>query len=132
MSGAVRLHAVEEHTLAYPILIGRDFFDQQHIRLIKELGVLKVEENTAKQVLRIVRHNNEANPLGDDDLMCGSHVDAITRVQLLRLLGEFRNCFAKGLSELGVCSVGEIDINLSTDEPITQRPYRLLFAKREK
>lgn len=37
VSGDVRLYAVENDKLVFPVLIGRDFFDQPHIRLVKEL-----------------------------------------------------------------------------------------------
>lgn len=50
---------------------------------------------------------------------------------LLDALHQYRDCFAQNTRELGKTNVTEMQIRLTSDEPVTYRPYRLSFAERE-
>lgn len=52
--------------------------------------------------------------------------------ELLKLLNDYRDCFAQNTQELGKASGIEMKIKLIDEEPVTYRPYRLSFAEREK
>ena len=51
---------------------------------------------------------------------------------LLKLLNEYRDCFATSVREVGKTNVTKMAIKLLDDEPVTYRPYRMAFSNREK
>lgn len=58
-------------------------------------------------------------------------IDQNTRAQLITLFKEYRDCFACNMSELGMTSKMEIEIQLKDDKPVCYQPYRLSYAQRE-
>ncbi|KAK9679277.1 hypothetical protein QE152_g40148 [Popillia japonica] len=50
--------------------------------------------------------------------------------QLRNLIEEYHDCFALSIGELGCVNDCEMKLQLTTDEPITHRPYRLSYAER--
>ncbi|XP_064479068.1 uncharacterized protein LOC135392282 [Ornithodoros turicata] len=53
------------------------------------------------------------------------------RDNLLTLLEKYRNCFAVEVSEIGCTDAVEMKLELTTDIPVTFRPYRLSSSERE-
>lgn len=51
---------------------------------------------------------------------------------LLRILNEYRDCFATSLREIGKTNVTTMSIKMTDYTPVTYRPYRMAFANREK
>ena len=58
-------------------------------------------------------------------------VDNETKLKVVKLLNNFRDCFAFNLMELGATSLGSLNINLNTDKQIRYRPYRLSIYERQ-
>lgn len=50
---------------------------------------------------------------------------------LLKLINNYRDCFATNLTEVGKTNVTKMTITLSDDTPVTYRPYRMPFSERE-
>lgn len=50
---------------------------------------------------------------------------------LLKLINDYRDCFATNLMEIDKTIVTKIPIMLSDDTPVTYRPYRIPFSQRE-
>lgn len=65
-----------------------------------------------------------------DDIDVGSD-DAAVRTSLMELLSSYSDCFANSTKEIGVTTLGELQINLTTDKPICRRPYRLAQSERD-
>ena len=49
--------------------------------------------------------------------------------QLLQLINEYRNCFARQTAKLGKAKSGALEIRLKDEDPVTYRPYRLSYAE---
>ena len=69
--------------------------------------------------------------LQDVDQTVEPHLEDTARKQLLKLLNEYRDCFAQSLAELGMSKHGKLHIQLKDETPITYRPYRLSHHERE-
>ncbi|KYB24754.1 hypothetical protein TcasGA2_TC031587 [Tribolium castaneum] len=50
--------------------------------------------------------------------------------QLLQLVNEFRDCFARNVAEIGATTVAEMKLTLTDDKPVIYRPYRLSHHER--
>lgn len=59
------------------------------------------------------------------DHIRSGNLNTIDRSSLFNLLQEFKDCFACDTLELGKHSSVELNINLSSQNPVTHRPYRL-------
>jgi transposase InsO family protein len=88
-------------------------------------------ENEAVGGLRVNRTKTvERQPLPEADIQIGV-VNEDERRQLIKLLNEYRDCFAQDLTELGKAKSVELEINLSEEQPFTYRPYRLAEAEKK-
>lgn len=52
--------------------------------------------------------------------------------KLIKILNEYRDCFAFDMSEIGKTDLAEMKIELTADTSIYYRPYRLSFSERQK
>nr|XP_008191903.1 PREDICTED: uncharacterized protein LOC100141851 isoform X1 [Tribolium castaneum] len=50
--------------------------------------------------------------------------------QLLQLVNEFRDCFARNVAEIGATTATEMKLTLTDDKPVIYRPYRLSHHER--
>ncbi|XP_064211389.1 uncharacterized protein LOC135265578 [Tribolium castaneum] len=50
--------------------------------------------------------------------------------QLLQLVNEFRDCFARNVAEIGATTAAEMKLTLTDDKPVIYRPYRLSHHER--
>lgn len=71
-------------------------------------------------------------PITIDMLNVGPTVTDTEKNRLLRLLNDFRDCFALDTRELGVTNITEMSIRLNDNIPVTYKPYRLPFSERAK
>lgn len=103
------LCVVDDELLSCEVLLGTDILGNNGTRLIIEEGVCRIESND--------RHINES-------------LNDAQRSNLNVLLGKYRSCFAENVTELGKCCNAEMTIQLTSDKPVSRRPYRIAFAKR--
>lgn len=75
---------------------------------------------------------NKCEPLDIGELNVGLMASSEERQELLRLVEEYPDCFARPLSEIGLMTASEMNIELTTDKSVTYRPYRLSYTEREK
>ena len=72
------------------------------------------------------------DPIHRDELNCGPMVDDEKKDELCTVVNEYRDCFAKNLSELGLTDKITMNIELTTpNAPINQKPYRVSQTDRE-
>lgn len=71
------------------------------------------------------------HPIDLSSVKLGPNMATEDREKLLKLLKRYRECFASTLPELGCTNLAEMHIDLTTDVPVTFRPYRLSHAERE-
>ncbi|KAK9729921.1 hypothetical protein QE152_g15651 [Popillia japonica] len=65
-----------------------------------------------------------------DECHLGARLSEDDVGQLRNLIEEYHDCFALSIGELGCVNHYEMKLQLTTDEPITHRPYRLSYAER--
>lgn len=90
-------------------------------------------DNNIKKINRIheVQNHGGKPPLTLDDLNIDENLDLNQKLKLFNTLNQYRDCFAKDLSELGQTMVAEMNIQLADTEPIVYRPYKLSHSERE-
>ncbi|KAK9736992.1 hypothetical protein QE152_g11084 [Popillia japonica] len=79
-----------------------------------------------------VREEENRKPLTREEINLNPNVNDKDESNLIKILNDYRDCFAKNLQELGVSSTVKCKIETVTEEPVTFRPYRLSYAEREK
>ncbi|XP_077534640.1 uncharacterized protein LOC144146572 [Haemaphysalis longicornis] len=75
-------------------------------------------------------HVTQRQPMPREEIKTGPAVTPHQRKMLECLIDEYRDCFARNISEIGQTSAAEMKIELTTDELVRFRPYRLSFAER--
>lgn len=93
---------VPDKFMTFDFLIGRDVLCQNDCRLTIEAGVMQVHKKTGNSF----NVNNELP------------TDVVAKVG--DLLNEYDDCFAEDLAKLGRCKTTEMDIVISTDQPVVE------------
>ena len=125
----ILMNNIENHQLSTTVLIGRDFFDQPHVRTVKEFGVLRIEVNRKYWT---PDHKTNMESITREEIDVNNALNTEVQNELVCLLNEHRNCFAKNLNELGLCNSAKMKITLTSDVPVDKRPYKLAFTERER
>lgn len=71
-------------------------------------------------------------PLIERDLDISSELTTEQRATLIKLLTDYRDCFAYNLKEPGCATEPKMQINMTSTKPVTYRPYRMAHSEREK
>jgi hypothetical protein len=71
----------------------------------------------------------EQPPLPKADIEVGA-INNDERRQLIKLLGEYRDCFAQDITRLGKAKSVELEIKRNKEQPFTYRPYGLAEAEK--
>lgn len=69
-------------------------------------------------------------PFSEKQIKMGP-VGAEEKKKLIKLLNEYRDCFAQKVAELGCASSIEMEIHLNDNKPFTYKPYRMARAEQE-
>lgn len=91
----------------------------------------KDSDHKVLNVTTLKESSSESRSITEDDVSIGNDVSQHGKEELLSLLNQYRECFAFDLAELGNTTVAEMKIDLSDNEPVVYRPYRLAFKERE-
>lgn len=59
-------------------------------------------------------------------------LNEVDRHELMLLLNEYVDIFGQGDSDVGVTDLGMMEIHLTTNKPVSRRPYRLSHSENEK
>jgi hypothetical protein len=71
----------------------------------------------------------EQPPLPKADIEVGV-INNDERRQIIKLLGEYRDCFSQDITRLGKAKSVELEIKRNKEQPFTYRPYRLAEAEK--
>lgn len=71
-------------------------------------------------------------PITLDMINIGPNISQPEKDRLVRLLNDFRDCFALNTHELGLTNITEMHIRLNDSAPVTYKPYRLPISERAK
>lgn len=128
---------VEEKFLIVPdqicpcdVLIGNSLIKRPDIAMVKQGYEIKLFENP-KGIFPVVNYylsKNRSADIFDDNVCCVGNY----KPKLLELLRNFRNCIAFDLSEMGKTNFTEMQIELTTDQPVIYHPYRLSEERKQK
>lgn len=100
------------------ILIGNNFLSQPHITFHKNGSEIKFNACTDFSLVNSIK---APRLLSKSDLSCNStHCNAI-----LDLLNKYRKCVALNFSEMGKTNCVEMNIELTSSNPVCYNPYRL-------
>lgn len=93
-------------------------------------GILYLGNLNKNKYLQTNKICKESNPLTLNDLNIGDNLNKIQIHQLLALVNEYKDCFARDMSELGCTNITTMDIELKDTTPVVYRPYRLSHTER--
>lgn len=101
------MYVVDDELLPEEVLLGKDVLCRPDVRLIIESGICQLENISVNTIMTETENHN-----------------------FKMLLNEFKDCFASNLSGLGLATNAELSITVTSDVPITSRPYKIPYAKR--
>lgn len=110
------------------VLIGNSLLMRPDISMVKQGYEMKLYEN-AKELFPKVNYvnKNHSTDILEESICCDGN-----KTKLLDLLRSFRNCIAFDLSEMGKTDFTEMQIDLTTDQPVVYNPYRLSEERKQK
>lgn len=103
----------DDDLLEEDVLIGQKIFTGKKVRGVVKDGQFKFEKNV--DVEFNMKHGN---------------MDDGTKLALFNMVTNFNDIFAENLSQIGKTDVVEMKIELDTDKPIAQPPYRIPEPKK--
>lgn len=73
---------------------------------------------------------NSVTPITLDEIQINPNLTQPQQHTVVKLINEYRDCFARNLSELGCTKSTEMNIELSDTNPVVYRPYRLSHTEK--
>ncbi|KAF0702834.1 Uncharacterized protein FWK35_00039000, partial [Aphis craccivora] len=130
---------VPDSSIPVDVLVGRTWLDLPHVNYFKQggeivfdsinrvqtdvLDVSRADDNVYVSVTESVRPTKVH--ITENDVVIDSHVSADHRETLVALLNEYRDAFAKNITELGCTDVIAMDISETPGSvPVSLKPYR--------
>ena len=132
----IKIFIVPDDQLSKRVLIGRNIIktgiqaitDASCTRFIKAHDT----DSSSKAIDLLTVENVETlKPIEEKDVHCEDLGEGIKK-RLISLLNRFRHNLAFKHEELGHSKIGEMKIELLSDEPVYHRPYRMSKDEREK
>jgi len=149
-AGPVGVLVVPDGAQRLDVIVGRNWLDSSAITYRKAGSDLVIEESSTVNELvepSIMTLGNECDvlyvvdeedsdapaPLVLEDFKYVSEVaSSVEREELLDLVNEYRECFAKGLSKLGCMPLITMDVNeVPGSRPVVCRPYKTSIEDRK-
>lgn len=75
--------------------------------------------------------DGSGSTINENDIRVGDSIDKEQKDKLLRVLNDYKNCFATDLKSLGCTNAAEMRIEVNNTRPVIYRPYRLSQKERE-
>ena len=91
-------------------------------------GKIVTRGETCKEISAVREVNTE--PILESEI--DTDVEGENKKLLLKVLNDYKDLIARNMKQLGCANNVEVTINLSSQEPICYKPYRLSFHEREK
>ncbi|XP_036342487.1 uncharacterized protein K02A2.6-like [Rhagoletis pomonella] len=105
-------HIVPDEVMHYDIVIGRDVLCKGNCRLTIESGVMQVHQRS--EIPFIINEDlDEADSQG-----------------MRTMLQQYGSCFSESLTELGRCKTTQMEILVTTDQPVMGRQYQVPLYQR--
>ncbi|KFM72496.1 Retrovirus-related Pol polyprotein from transposon 17.6, partial [Stegodyphus mimosarum] len=99
----------------------------EEVELCLNTEISELSSNPAKRE----NINNMKVPISLSDVKIGSNLNVDHQQELLRLLNEYRDCFALNISELGCTDLIKMDIKeIEGSTPVCMKPYRTNASER--
>nr|XP_029729917.1 uncharacterized protein LOC115267188 [Aedes albopictus] len=143
----VELQVVPTWVQDTAIILGEDAIEQERLVMVKRRGDVSFEwerESEPRPELTPVVRDSESREGSSVARMYSIAVDSKEKFdhqcvnsdgedshnqKLLRLIEEYRACFALNLKEMGCAKSTEMKINLSSEEPVYVKPRKLEYAR---
>ncbi|XP_051171914.1 uncharacterized protein LOC127288481 [Leptopilina boulardi] len=129
----VKVYIVSDNELSTEILVGRDLLSKTGTLAITDAeGVtFTLKKNVSVDEKLDVNLVNSDLPriIHEADVICEG-INLSERNRLINLLNKYRKTITLEMKELGRTAAGEMKIELTSDEPIYRKPYRMANDKR--
>jgi hypothetical protein len=123
-SAIVKAVVVPSDAQIEPLIVGRTFTELPSIEVAKDENSLTFTQRRGEESEPTIRLIKAPSPLDINQVKVGN-VEENQKDQLIKLLNEFRDCFACSIEELGCAKSERMVIQLTDDTPFSHRPYRM-------
>ncbi|KAL0902042.1 hypothetical protein ABMA27_000009 [Loxostege sticticalis] len=103
-------------------------FSNNILTLCKDSLITRVCCNVRSLDVNII---DFSDPNTDSELNFGEHLTETEITKLRDLLKSYECCFSSSLRDLGYTNVVQMEIQLTDNQPVVYRPYRLSYPERE-
>ncbi|GBN34446.1 Retrovirus-related Pol polyprotein from transposon opus [Araneus ventricosus] len=106
-------------------------FKDEPLQLNKNMLLAKVEpvlSTSAEEFVYNVTKNKDKKSFNWEQNHDLSHLDAVEKTKLLKLLEKYDSIFAQNIEKLGECDLVQHQIHLTDNIPTRQRSYRVPYA----
>lgn len=131
----IEILIVADNQLSKPILIGRNILKSGIQSLTDQSRILFFKTENAKNenknnTLNSVENVDVLKPITEEDIKF-ENLNNEEKNRLIILLNRFRQNVSFNLEELGESKIGEMKIELTSNDPVYQRPYRMSISERK-
>lgn len=136
---------VPDSSIPVDVLVGRTWLDLPHVNYFKQGGEIVFDSMNRVQTDALDMSHVDENvyvaveepvhptkvPITENDVAIDMNVSVAQRETLVALLNEYRDAFAKNITELGCTDVIAMDIiEVPGSLPVSLKPYRTLPSDR--
>ena len=114
----LKFYVVPDKFLDEDVLIGQGAFAGKNVQCIAVNGKFELKADISREAIN------------ENDLNVGE-LNVNEKENLVNLLGEYRDIFAINLKEIGETKLVQLKIELDTNIPIAQTPYRIPIPKKQ-
>ncbi|XP_053687148.1 uncharacterized protein LOC128736682 [Sabethes cyaneus] len=141
----VKLHVVPNWTQSTALILGRDVLNQEGVVMLNRNGKVEFRredsrefcatKNAARQMVVELPPRKYESMFTIDcrtkvEKICEDDVNAEgSKSEVVKLINQYRSCFAKNMRELGVAKNTEMKIVLTDQDPVYVKPHRMEYAR---
>lgn len=136
ISRRINVHIVPDEVQEEPLLVGKDYFDQNNLTAIIFKEGLTVMDSEKAEKFKMDKENrimaiSVPAPFKEGDIVVGELATQENKKELMNLLNKYRSGFAMNTKELGFTGVEEMKIELLNDTPVKYAAYRVPYEYRK-
>ncbi|XP_055591263.1 uncharacterized protein LOC129743302 [Uranotaenia lowii] len=128
----VAILIVPDYAMKYELMIGDDFFQQRGVSVERTMdGVTIRHEQPVVMTVQTGKQSISKKLLIVNDLLIESSAAPISKQQLVKLVNQYRDCFAISTNEIGFTKLETMHIRLKEDRVIRHVPYRVAYGQQK-
>ncbi|KAL7725161.1 hypothetical protein ACLKA6_018686, partial [Drosophila palustris] len=120
---------VGDNLIKENVMLGQDILCRKGDNLIKE-NVMLGQDILCRKGSKLVIEGEECVLENVNEITTGNDLNELQQQRVNEVVQRNEQCFADEAKDLGKCSIAKMEIKLTTDVPVSIKPYRTPFALR--